>query len=180
MPNSDRFIGEIEPSPIDNRWHWPFATMQPGDWFLVRKSLRDPEKLRRQVSVRQAQLGKFFSFEKHPPEHPGCMKVRCRSGYIEPRVRCEFDYDGLRHLLREQYGVDADALPWSRPTNVGDSEIWGGVKRKVKDSRYAVFVRVAGKPFIVQLWDNLVSFTRVEEGETIESWKRKQLAAMLE
>lgn len=68
-----RDFGRIE--TINGRWVWPFAVMQSGDFFFVAHDDRDPEKLRKLVAVRAAQLGKQFSVEKHWRE--GMTRVQC-------------------------------------------------------------------------------------------------------
>lgn len=67
------FIGEVR--PVYGKWIWPLRQMAPGDWFIVDKELRDPEKLRALMGVRAAQLGIRVSVTKHPEEHPGFVKV---------------------------------------------------------------------------------------------------------
>jgi len=68
-----RFIGEVK--PIYGRWTFPYKVMEVGDYFIVNKTLRDPETLRAHAGIRAAQLGIWLSVTKHPPEHPGYTRV---------------------------------------------------------------------------------------------------------
>lgn len=68
--------GEIR--PVYGRWVWPFRHMKPGDWFTVAHVDRDPEAVRKMVSVRSAQLWKRFSVTKD--WQPGVLRVDCIEG----------------------------------------------------------------------------------------------------
>jgi hypothetical protein len=55
------------------RWVWPFAQMQPDDWFTVAHEDRDPERVRNMAMVRASQLKIRVKVEKH--FQPGLLKV---------------------------------------------------------------------------------------------------------
>lgn len=178
MDNSFRFLGVIEPEPRSGRWIWPFTTMEVGDYFLVRHSQREPEGLRRMVYVRGTNLMKRFGFMKNDPDNPGMMRVWRKPNWEMPKLREDFDYQGLRALLREQYALDADALPWGACLKPGDS-LSMPAKRRAKDQRIAVRVTVAGAPYIVELHDGFVAIERIEEGRTLDDWRNAQIEAVM-
>lgn len=108
------FLGEVRPHY--GRWTWPLSWMKPGEFFIVDHARRDPEDLRKYVSVRAAQLNKRFSVAARDPEHPGYCRVSCvefDAGGEEPEVNV-MDFDKVETKMVDWYGVDLGAvLPWS-------------------------------------------------------------------
>lgn len=172
-------LGIIEPHPFSGKWHWPLAQMQEGDCFWVRHSQRDPEKLRRMVSVRAAQLGgRSFSFEKHNFERPGLMKITRGKRVEKARLEEHLMWPGLEALLQEQYKLDASVIPWEH-IDEGAATIIGRAPRVNADHRWAVSADIGDNRYVVELKDDCVVAYRCEPGETLQSWKDDCLAAMM-
>lgn len=175
---TSNFLGIIEPHPLTGKWHWPFVRMNIGDWFLVRLSQREPEGLRNMVMVRGSQLMKKFGFTKHDPEHPGMMKVWRKPNWEPPQIRTNFDYQGARALLDEQYGINADDILWHLCIKPGDG-FNIPAKRKVKDGRTAVRVMVGDVPYIVEMMDGGLAIVRIKPGTTLDDWLQEQLDVIM-
>lgn len=110
------FLGIIEPDRA-GRWHWPFRTMQEGDWFLVDWEQRDPESVRNLAAVKGSQLGKGMKIEKRPAEHPGFTRVTCfEQGTLAksaPPPDGKVNYELAGVMLDRSYGFDVNKLAWT-------------------------------------------------------------------
>ena len=177
---STHYWGVIKPNE-HGEWRWPFRRMKVGDFFYVRHADRDPERLRTMCSVRAAQLGIRLKVEKNlPAPYAGSTKVTRVSDVREPNLRTVMDYGAARQLLDEHYGIDADALSgaWSM-LDIGQFERVTEL-RTVRDHRRCILVEFEDRSFAVELLDDGIVIERISQGETLEGWKARKLAAMLE
>ena len=176
---STHYMGVV--GPVHGRWVWPFKHMKVGDYFLVRFEDRNPEEVRHLASVRAAQRGIRISVTKFDPAHPHMVKVM-RIPDDAPagkRVPEYLNYEQFRGLAMRQYNLDADALPWGKAIEPGERETVSAIKCG-NDARKLVHVTVGGDPYAVELGDNFVAFERLARGQSLEDWKARKLAAMLE
>lgn len=173
---ADRFLGEI--APIGSRWVWPFAEMEKGDWFIVRHELRDPEKLRQMVAVRQSQLGKHFVTVKEPAELPGFAKVSCE----EPKERViapkAVSYATMVSVVSDCYGKDASALVWTG-LDVGQvfRREWPQIDTPLR-SEYLVTIG-NDWTFVAQFDEDGVTVERVPQGTTLEIWRKAKIEEVM-
>lgn len=108
-----KFLGEIQ--PIYGRWHWPFHTMQPGQYFIVDKVKRSGEQVRHHATVRAAQLGIPLSVTVNDPEHPGFTRVTYRDGSELNQERphgAVIEYGLAAEKMAAWYGYDLDEMPF--------------------------------------------------------------------
>lgn len=172
-------LGVIEPHTLTGKWHWPFRQMEPGDFFKVKHSQRNAEDLRTMVSVRAAQLGKRFSFEKHDPISPTLMRVTCRDRNAAGKaaLRDHLDWPGVVGLLQEQYGLDAQDVPWEmieRPMIVGRAA------RRDADHRWAVVAEFNGHRYVLELGAEELIADHLGDHQSFEDWKSAKLVAMMD
>jgi hypothetical protein len=166
-------LGRVE--PMYGRWRWPFHVMQAGDEFWVSALDREPEDVRRLAGVRAAQLG--IRLETHKADDGSRMHVR-RIAYDEnksaPKV---FDYPKVRLLLREEYGLDADAVPWGKAIERGERFSYPAMRKS--EGRGLVEAQVGDQRYAVELLEDRIVATCLGQGETLEGWKKARIADML-
>lgn len=170
-------IGRVK--PIYGRWHWPFRQMAIGDEFHVAFQDREPEEVRQMATVRAAQLGIRLSTQKD--NEAGVMRIR--------RVEQDLDsykvlpkgltYEQLKGLLRDEYGLDGDDVPWQAAVEVGET-LRSRAKRIGSDPRKVIEVAVAHQRYAVELLDDQIVATCLGRNETLEGWKSAKLVAMME
>jgi len=179
-------LGRIR--PIFGRWHWPFRTMQEGDEFHVSFADRAPEEVVQTATVRAAQLGIRLKTEKD--SEAGALRVKripfdLDNSKALPSV---LDYEQFEVLMRELYGVSADAIRFDGAIHKGDSatrdfdpfdKAMPPLKRRGNDPRRLVEVSWFKYRYAVELNDSSVKVTNLG-GETLEAWQKERVAAMLE
>jgi hypothetical protein len=99
-------MGQIAPDEY-GRWVWPFASMHPGDWFIVAPEDREIARIWSLAANRGYQLGKRFSVTRMAN---GMTKVECGKRDATPAGKV--DAATLRARIRAIYGIEANDLPW--------------------------------------------------------------------
>ena len=169
-----RYFGELQ--PIHGQWIWPMKHMEEGDWFRVDHMLRDPEKLRRYVYVRGAQLGKSFSFKRDDPDAPGFSRVTCTvPGMAAQRMDPVVEYGSAMAHIAAGYGVPQGELP-----ELGTLEMRDSIEvpvRFVDERSKKMFVFSMGHMTIAVRFlskTNMLRFVRVPEGVNLRIWRDYQ------
>lgn len=172
----NRFLGEVK--PVYGRWVWPFKHMEDGDWFLVSWEHRDPEALRNLVSVRAAQLGMKFAVEKRPIEHPGFTKVT-RGGEIGLRPREQVDFETMAGIIQRYYATDPSTLKW---TILEEGEVEERMAQREGEPSQLVFITVIPDrwKFAVELLPDRIRMERIEMHDTLERWRKRQMASVMD
>lgn len=140
-------LGKV--GPVHGRWVWPFRQMEIGDEFHVRYEDRDPEDVRHMGSVRAAQLGMRLSCTKD--DAAGVMRVaRVPYRVDEEMLPKDLSYEQMNALLRRQYNLEADDVPWHGLSRKGD-QVWKEAVRIEPDARSVVRVDVGRQRVEVEL-----------------------------
>lgn len=66
-------LGDV--GPVHDRWIWPFARMEIGDWFHVAHDRRHPEKVRTLAYTAMKRLGFHAAVTANDRSRPGYCKV---------------------------------------------------------------------------------------------------------
>jgi hypothetical protein len=153
--------------------------MKIGDEFHVAFQDREPEEVRQMATVRAAQLG--YRLQTRKDNEAGVMRIK--------RIEQDLDsykalpkgltYEQLRGLLRDEYGLDADHVPWGAAIEPGEM-LRSRAERVGNDPRRVIEVAVAHQRYAVELLEDQVIATCLKQGETLEGWKRAKLIAMME
>lgn len=167
-------LGEVK--PIYGRWHWPFRQMQVGDEFFVRYENRAPEDARQLASVRAAQLGIRLSCRKD--DEAGVLKVMRIDADNRRALPEKLDYEQVKALLRSQYGLDAEDVPWQSACDEGEM-LRSRARRIGDDPRRVVEADVAGHRYALELLGDELVATHLG-ARTLQSWKDAKLLAMME
>jgi hypothetical protein len=176
-----QYLGLIQPSY--GRWIWPFKHMEEGDWFTVRHEDRDPESLRNMAMVRGSQLNKSFSVKR---EHePGITSVTCvsedawRSRAQDNRAKAKpLDFQAMREIGMRCYRTQVDGFKWTG-LDVGQSERCDAQMIE-KPTNHTIIVTIPDQwTFAVEFDQKGFTLTRVEQGETAESYARAKLEAIM-
>jgi len=179
----EQFMGELK--PFYGKWNWPLKDMQPGEFFTVDHSRRDPEAVRSYVSMQGARLGKYFSINAHDPERPGFCRVTCTQ---PPSLREEpqaivLDYEKARIKVNEWYGLNLDsAVPWHLlPKEHREQAFIEAKQLKAPPVR-----RMIVTTEVPDGWFGLVfkadgfEFHPLDPNTSLEAWQEMQLPAMME
>lgn len=172
--------GYIE--PVRNRWVWPFSQMEEGDFFRVDWADKHPSQLRHYVSVRAAQLGKYFSVKKDDPDCPGYTKVTCVAPPEERQAKSvgEASFEGEMGLvkMREWYGFDLGAdMPWAQLDPAQPEEKARASVAVVQLAKPPVDLIVWSSPLPqfdigIVLGEDRLDFERLPKHTTPQMWRR--------
>jgi hypothetical protein len=124
-------MGQIKPDEY-GRWVWPFASMHPGDWFIVAPEDREIVRVRSLAANRGYQLGKRFRVTMMAN---GMTKVECVKRDATPAGKV--DAAALRARIMAIYGIEANDLPWE--LHAGEAFYPSSAQEPV-----------SGKPFVAQ------------------------------
>ncbi len=104
--DGDKYLGVLQP-PAQGNWSWPFADMEPGQYFHVAHDDRPPERVRATAMMRGHQLSMPISVTANDHEKQGHAKVEYLAA---PRGTAldtsNVDYQGLTALLLRYADVD--------------------------------------------------------------------------
>lgn len=168
------FIGEVK--PVYGRWHWPFRSMEPGDWFVVDHALKLPSDVGHYVNVRSTQLGIPLRFMQDDPDRPGYCRVTRPDTQAQPEAKViEASWELAKNKLREWYGVHIDELPYGMAYLHETSRV--DRPQVVKPSVEAMIFDAREYEWIIGITFDAEGFTlhRLPRGTGASGWKPGEL-----
>lgn len=169
-------LGRVRPA--FGYWRWPYRQMQEGDEFHVSYEDRAPEDVRQLASVRAAQLGIRLSCRRD--DEAGIMRITRVPFDTDPArgLPKALEYVQVRPLMRNLYSLNADAIPWGKAIEAGESFEYPAV-RKGDDPRWIVECIVADHHYAVELLQDRIVVTHMGD-MSLKDWQETQLRAMLD
>jgi hypothetical protein len=182
--DGDKFLGVLQPPLFAyERWRWPFRDMEHGQWFLVDKQWRDPEKIRASAH-NLARLNSLpISVNVNPPEHEGFVKIEAVAPREQPGHRDFVSYDVARSMVSRCYGVNLDDLKWPYLDKVGDSLTVKDIEAlDLPGFPYQVFY-AGGKlddPYGIHFRKDAMSIEKLPDAWTVKHWVKRETRAIFE
>jgi hypothetical protein len=101
--DGDKYLGVLQP-PEHGRWSWPFATMEPGQYFHVNNEDRPGERTRALAMLRGAQLSMKMSVMANDPDKEGYCRITYVDAADDPTAR-DLSYPAFAKLMMRCYGI---------------------------------------------------------------------------
>lgn len=102
--DGEKYLGVLDPT--DQRWAWPFAQMEPGQYFHVPHEARHPEKVRAFAYLRGKYLGIPISVNVNDPEMLGHCRVEyLEGGHLGAKTQTDVEYGVFDQILQAHYGI---------------------------------------------------------------------------
>lgn len=161
--------GDVE--PIRNRWVWPFADMEVGDWCHVAHELKDPGKVRSYAHVACTRVGKHASVMKEDPDRPGYARIEIMDepgGRHRSEVQEVLQWGVIQTRCWASYEIDIDRRFTDDPFI--HKQFIDAPRTGEKPPREQVVAKLGEAYFGFRFMDHGIGVVQLPPGTTVSDW----------